>query len=309
MRWLLLASGLCLPLRVLAGAPAPASAADPLPLIDTCIQRVAAEDEEQYDSYAKLCPDLLRALSGSTKPRLRQVLKAEDEADSYLLEDLRASLRLSGTQVRELPLDHAGLKALLDDTLVKKPGKKVSLRERFFEWLRSLFPEPSEEDSRKWEAWLKAIMPPAWVIELIWRLSIAALLILALWFVVNEVRLSGMRIRLRRKPGGLAGDALLPDTVRAPDTRAVNIDEADAPALLRYAIRVLNTRGQLPERQSATVRELLGLLRQTAPQAINSFEIIGLCAERGLFGGSLPEREDLAAARAAARSLTAPAQS
>jgi hypothetical protein len=125
--------------------------------------------------------------------------------------------------------------------------------------------------------------------------------------VVNELRLSGTGLHLRRRTAKPDENAMLPDAGQSKDLRAVNIDEADAPALLRYAIRVLHARGVLPERGSATVRELLALLGQNAPKTINSFEIIGLCAERGLFGGVLPELQELAAARAAARSLTASA--
>ncbi len=301
--WLVLLSAIWPPLS--AAADTPAAAHPLLPLVDACIARASAIDPDDRESLAKTCPALQQALAGAQNPHWRIVLKAQDEADPVLLHDLRASLLSAGAQPRPLPLDHAGLKALLDDTLVKKPEKTPSLRERLLEWLKSLFPEASDKDLERWAAFLKAITPPEWVIELIWRLSIAGVLLLALWLVVNEIPWARLGFQRRADGETPADEVLAPDSRSAHAETAIDIERADAPALWRYAIRLLQARGLLPERASATVRELFAAVRQPAPDYENIIKIIGLYAERQLFAARGLSDPEIKEARAAARTLSA----
>jgi hypothetical protein len=254
-RWLLA-------LTLLAAA-APLAAVEPVAAIDACERQLDRELDVGYARVAQRCPDLAASLSGSPiAPWLpRDWNKAGNDLSADSLTELRTLLSRPALAETVRAPRVAGLTAVLATLHVSEPPHG-GWWTRFKDWLSELFaPRPQDADS----GWLRRLFGsidlPQSTLDVITWLALAAVIVVAIGIVANELRVAGLlgRTRLRRGPAAPAPGA-------GAQTALPSAHSQDQPRrLLELIVARLNDQQRLPPARALTLPELVRAARLPQP--------------------------------------------
>ena len=297
------------------GASAPAADADARldeigRFLDRCIGTLKA-GAEPVPPYRRLileevCPGLAPAVAAlPAAGLLSQPLDWQTTPNQ--LRDLRALLEsFRGQNAGVERFDFAVLPELLARTLQAEPKPTVSWWQRFKEWLAQKLRGSGESDYRWLTEFLKSLDPPDWVADLILRLSVALILLLALAVVVNELRSANLASWLQRR-SRRQGASAVPATGGAARLTWRDVTHLPAgrqpAALLRLVLEELIERGLLPDDQSLTNQEMLVRLGTAERAHAAPFAALAAAADSVLFGDRAVVETQLAPLHHAAQAI------
>lgn len=259
--------------------------------LDRCLRTLGAS-AEPLPPYRRLileevCPGL--AIAVAELPAAASFSQPLDEQTTLnQLQDLRALLvTYHSPPASVVRFDFATLPELLARTLAVEPTPPLSWWQRFKDWLAKKLAGSGKPDYRWLTEFLKSLDPPDWLAEVILRVSIAVILLLALAVVVNELRAAKLASWLQRRsrtqrasraPGvNDAGGLTWKDVANLPPGRQPG-------ALLCLVLQELIGRGLLPDDQSLTNREMLVRLSVAADVHAAPFAQLAAAADAVLFG-------------------------
>ena len=184
-------------------------------------------------------------------------------------------------------------------------AQSLSWFERFKRWLREIFQRKEMQSGQEsWlSRWLEEHPLPEVVRSVLFYASIAAVVLLALGIIINEVR-TAMRGR-RRRISATATDSTEVTRELTPAAFAVETSGERPSALLRLLIATLVKTGRLTGAPSLTHRELAKRARFDDSSQRESFQKIAQLAEREVFSGKELPSDDLVEAVRAGRNLDA----
>ncbi len=247
-----------------------------------CIEVPSAGTATALAEQAELCLDTLFA-DGETLARDRPLPVGEKcaalgsaLADARLPDAWQGSFRDKATPAQLLDLsallrsyrdrpaaihfrpDFGRLESVLTETLEEQPQK--GWWDRFLRWLEERLDKHRTGQIGQLFERLADFLPPAWVVEAIFKGALALLLLLALLVVLNVVRDEGVRDWWRSlfaRTGGRGGmpEPAEPQGLAWPEITGLP-PARQAGALLRYVIRMLAKRGLLAPERTRTNREL-----------------------------------------------------
>ena len=278
--------------------------------LDRCLN-VLDSGPEPVPPYRRLileevCPGLAQAVAVlPAAASLSQPLELQTTPNQ--LRDLRAllgSYRSPPAGVERF--DFSALPELLARTLQVEPAPPVSWWQRFKDWLGKKLRGSGESDYRWLAEFLKSLEPPAWLADLILRGSVAAILLLALAVVVNELRAANLSSWLQRRSRKQRA-SLVPAAAGAAKLAwkdVPSLPPAQQPAaLLRLVLQELIERGLLPDDQSLTNREMLARLGTAARAHVAAFAELATAADSVLFGNRMVAAAQLAPLHQAAQAI------
>jgi len=278
--------------------------------LDRCLRTLDA-GAEPLPPYRRVildevCPGLAPAVAAlPAAGLLNQPLDWQTTPNQ--LRDLRAllgSLRSPYSGVERF--DFAGLHELLARTLQAEPKPPVSWWQRFKDWLAQKLRGSSESDYRWLTEFLQSLDPPEWLGDLILRVSVALILLLALAVVVNELRAAEPRSWLQRRGRRQRASAM---PAAAGASRLTWKDVTNLPpgrqpaALLRLVLEELIERRLLPDDRSLTNRELLVRLGTAGRAHAEPFAQLAAAADSVLFGNRAVVAAQLAPLHQAAEAI------
>lgn len=220
--------------------------------------------------------------------------------------DIKHALESMGWQtIPRGNLDFAGLDSLLKDTLespdpTDKEKGEPGLWEQFTIWLNDqwkqftgwlkekLNPEQDSGVYNKLLEWLSTDLPD-WVAEFFLKGSILLLLLMALLFIVNELRVASLANAFHRATSRFKHKSQLKAMLREKRMPTWS-DIGNMPpsqqviALLHYALSFLTKRHILLEQPSKTNLEYLEILKETAPHYATPFAELVKWADVSLYG-------------------------
>ena len=185
-------------------------------------------------------------------------------------------------------LDGTRLDAILAERIRASPERE-SYWAQFRRWLQGHLREHGLDLAVDWLDMLRA--QPGSAFEWVWRLSMAAIIILALVVLVNEVR-QGRRRRWRRmRPTGFdAAPVRATSAVPSLETvSALPLDEQPS-AVLRIVLAALAVRGMTVAGEGATHREIAGAAADLGGRLGTLLAHLAKLAERARYGGWRPDR-------------------
>jgi hypothetical protein len=176
----------------LLAAAAPLAAVEPVAAIDACVRQLDRELDVGYALVAQHCPDLAASLSGSPiAPWLpRDWNKTGNDLSADSLTELRTLLSRPALAETVRAPRVAALTAVLATLRVSEPPH-TGWWTRFKDWVRELFsPRPQNADS----GWLRRLFGsidlPQSALDVITWLALAAVIVLAIGIVANELRVA-----------------------------------------------------------------------------------------------------------------------
>lgn len=187
--------------------------------------------------------------------------------------------------------DRAGLHAILEQLASEQIEPRRSWWDAVKDWLRSWFAAQDPASGSWLDDLLERLGQSRYLIQLFTYVLLAIVVIAALAFIVNELRLAG--VLSRRSPSRQPGETITPT---AAPRRAEVIDDLDAapamdqPAiLLRLLVAQLVAHGNLATERSLTHHELV--TRASLPDAASQQRFAGVArlAERILYGSDTPD--------------------
>jgi hypothetical protein len=254
-RWLLAVT--------LLAAAAPLAAVEPVAAIDACVRQLDRELDVGYARVAQRCPDLAASLSGSPiAPWLpRDWNRPGNELSADSLTELRTLLSRPALAETVRAPRVAGLAAVMATQHVSEPPH-TTWWTRFKDWLRELFsPRPEDADSGWLRRLIGSIDLSKSALDAISWLALAAVIVLAIGIVANELRIAGLlgRARSRRVRAAPAAGA---DT----QTPLPSAHPQDQPRrLLDLIVARLNEQQRLPPARALTLLELVRAARLPHP--------------------------------------------
>lgn len=278
--------------------------------VDRCLRALDA-GAEPLPPYRRVileeaCPGLAPAVAALPEAGLlNQPLDWQTTPNQ--LRDLHALLgSLQNPHPGVEQFDFAQLHELLARTLETEPKPPVSWWQRFKDWLAQKLRGSAESDYRWLTEFLKSLDPPEWLRDLLLRLSVALVLLLALAVVVNELRAAEPRSWLRGRSRRQRAAAMPPaaGASRLAWKDVIELPAARQPAaLLRLALAALIERGLLPDDGSLTNRELLVRLGTTGSAHTGPFTELAAAADSVLFGNRAVVAAQLASLHHAAQAI------
>ena len=278
--------------------------------LDRCLGTLDA-GTEPLPPYRRLileeiCPGLAPALAAlPAAGLLSQPLEWQTTPNQ--LRDLRALLGSFRTPKASVErFDFAGLPELLARTLQAEPKPPASWWQRLKDWLAQKLGGSTGSDYRWLTEFLKSLDPPEWLADLILRISVALILLLALAVVVNELRAADRRswLRLRSRRHRANAMPAPAGASRLTWKEVINLPPARQPAaLLRLVLEELIERGLLPDDQSLTNREMLARLGTAGRAQAAPFAELATAADSALFGNRAVVAAQLGPLHHAAQSI------
>lgn len=209
-------------------------------------------------------------------------------------------------------IDHPALNAPLAHTLL--PGilarttvdtiVPASWWERFQAWLKQRLDGNEDVDLSWLDDWLRVLDRHSELLAVVMRVSVVLSLVGVLYLILREIELhGGINWRWRRKPRPVNLDTRADRPALAPLGWAEiqMLSAAARPAaLLRWLLLELHARALLPQDDSLTNREQLGLLAARMPTMREPFARVLDELEPCIYGGHVPPAVDELAARVAA---------
>ncbi len=292
--------------------PPPAAAATDLrDTLGDCIEHLSRTGEARPGTraivLADTCPRLSMALE-RFPARGFLAAKLDDTTTFIQLRDLQTLLaRYEEALPERGRFDFQGLRALLDDTLIEAPERKPRVWDLFSQWLQSLLDEHRESDNPWLFNLLKWISLPQWAWTWLGRILVGAIIILALFVIVNELHQSGLARRWRRRSFspvmmGPASASFEQRVLSWPDILSLPVRLRPA-ALLRFIVALLADQGLVPDNRSLTNRELLARLDASDQARARQFKVVISGAESELYGDQPLDQTQLRSLMRAANHL------
>jgi hypothetical protein len=250
-----------------------------LAAIDACLERL--DPQSGSDEIAVGCPDLVRRLESSDAKEWLPAGWAAPSTDlsAASLIDLR---QLIAHQLSlRTPSRPPGLAELRSILVELGPTRTPGAWARFMKWLREALERGDPGPAHSWWDTARA-GPSQTVIDLICYACLAAVVIMALALIVNELRVAGA---FARHPDRIAGDARRTPMAGASDWSAIqNAPTRDRPRLLLELIATrLMELDRLPPAGGFTVRELMQQARLSQGEDRSLLADVALAAERVRF--------------------------
>jgi len=283
--------------------------------IEQCLARVAADRIDVNTDLCAACPNIRSTIRHPTYTRLLDRTLACPVKLAELA-DLAAFERdVARRPSAKAPATNA-LKPVLAD-LALKPEATAGWWDRFRRWFRHWLTDDEGRYPAWLEDWLASLSLPDWFGDVVFKVALLLILVLAGIIVFNELRSLRWRGRLARDGTGRVarerGPTKGPRTLA--DVRALPL-AAQPGALLLVVIEQLVRSGQLPDRRDATNHELALRLHDRAPGLAKPFRAFVNETEAVVYGGRVPDAsvanrlwhaaESLLAANASAATETAP---
>jgi hypothetical protein len=254
-----------------------------LAAIDGCLKHL--DPQSGSDEVAVRCPELIRRLEASDSAAWLPAGWAAPSNDlsAARLIDLRQliahQLLLRTTSP---PPDLAALKSILIELGSTDP-RATGAWARFTRWLREALERGDAAPASSW--WDTARANPSQVlIDLICYGCLAAVVIMAVALIVNELRLAGAFARRPERMGGDARRAAVAVAVASDWGAIQNAPTRDRPRLLLELIAArLMELDRLPPAGGFTVRELLQQARLSQGEDRSLLADVALAAERVRF--------------------------
>lgn len=265
---------------MLAGAAAPVvAAADPLAVIDACVQHLDPANDVGYARIAERCPELAPSLKASAYAAW--LPPDWNQSDNNLsvggLIELRTLLSRRPTGALHAP-QVAHLAPFLAQ-LRSQPQPHRNWWTRFKDWLREALNGRSESGEAGWlERLVGKINPPQVIVRLIVWGALFLLVALAAGIIVNELRLAGLLRRWRARGGAArpAGTGEQPLSLAA----LMQLGVRERPRLLlELILKQLTLQRRLPPARALTVRELQGIVQLPANARAHLFELAAACEQ------------------------------
>jgi len=266
--------------------PAAAGADAALDVIDACAARLDAEIDVGYARVAARCPDLPAALRASSWARWLPVAwtDADNNLSARSLWELH-SLVVSelALQARTVPPEVARLRpilAQLNATAEERRGWWARLQN----WLRRVLARRApHEGAGAFARVFDRMSLPQVVLELVAIVSMALVVALAGFIVVNEWRAAGLRAPwARRRAAGVE-----PARARERPMSWLDIERADAAEQPRMLLELLAARltaaRRLPASAALTVRELLRAAQLSDAEDQSRLLEVAVAAERARY--------------------------
>lgn len=274
----------CASLLIAAGVAPGAFGQDGLATIDGCLQRL--DQQSGYEEIAARCPDLIPRLqaSGSAQWLPGGWSGPGSDLSTPSLRELRHSIAYQLALRAPSPSpDTAELKTILR-ALGPMETTNTGLWARFTRWLREALErrDPAPGHSL-WD--LAHASPSQTVIDLICYACLAAVVVMAVAVIANELRVAGAFAPRRRRNGG---DPRVRSD-RVPTSGWDTIASASPPDRPRLILELISARlielKRLPPAAGFTVRELLQAVRSMRGEDRTLLADVALAAERVRFSG------------------------
>jgi hypothetical protein len=255
--------------------------ADPggLAAIDACLTHL--DPESGSDEIAVRCPDLIRRLEASATAAWLPAgwaAPSNDLSAASLIALHQLITQQLALRPPSRPADLAALQAIL---LELRPTQTPGAWARFTRWLREALGRGDPGPAHSW--WDSARAAPSQtVIDLICYACLAAIVVMALALILNELRVAGV---FARRPDRIAGDAGRTPRAAASDWSAIqSAPPRDRPRLLLELIAArLMELDCLPPAGGFTVRELLQQAQLSHVEDRSLLADVALVAERVRF--------------------------
>lgn len=254
-----------------------------LAAVDGCLAHL--DPQSGSDEIAVRCPDLIRRLAASDVaawlpagwPAPGNDLSAASLMDLRQLIARQLSLRTSSR-----PADLAALKSILAELAPTEPQTTGGWAQ-FTRWLREALERGDAAPADSWWDTARA-RPSQTVIDLICYACLAAVVLMAVALVANELRVAGAFARRRDR---IAGEAQRTPRTVASDWSAIqSAPTRDRPRLLLELIAArLMELDRLPPAGGFTVRELMQQARLSQGEDRSLLADVALAAERVRFSG------------------------
>lgn len=277
---------------------------EPLQIAADCSKKIDPDDTG-IERLEALCPGITSALERlNFSAPLHEGWR--DSIDYYALEDVLSlheyySAAPSGPQARPAAIGQI-LKQLPEEQITAPK----SAWQRFKDRLRELLERKDDGAQSPWGDWLSRHSLPKIVSQIIIYSLVAITIVMALFIVVREVKLSR-----GREPGANKRDAVRKElsgfSAAEPALKLDSIDQLplrDRPAfLLRLLALELRQLGRLPTDHALTHTELSRHAAFKSDDDSNSFANLAAIAERLLYGALTPDDERIEQTVTAGRAL------
>jgi len=292
-------------LLVLAGALLVCNGASSAGLeeLENCVA-LANPNTSGMTALEAACPGLETALReagllSNLPPGWRESLNAAALSDLGLLE------RRYQSPPAAQPPNAGGLRAILAQLASEQAGADKSWWDKAREWLRSWFERPGSASTSWFDRFAERLGQSIDLIKFLTYVLLAIVVIGAVAFVVNELRIAGVLSR-RRQPRR-AGDVVAATLASTPEAAPGDLDSAalsDQPGiLLRLLVARLVAIGVLSGERSLTHGELVAHAAFTDPDQRQRFAGVSQVAERIVYGHGPADGEQIRTVVAAGRSL------
>jgi hypothetical protein len=271
--------------------------------LETCVS-LANPNTSGITALEAACPGLETALLeagllSNLPSRWRESLNATALADLGLLER-----RYQSPPAAQAP-NAGGLQAILDQLASEQARPDKSWWDTAKEWLQSWFMSPGTASTSWFDRFAERLSQSMDLIKALTYLLLVIVVIGAVAFVVNELRIAGVLSR-RRQPRR-AGDVVAATRIAAPEPAAGDLDSAalaDQPGiLLRLLVARLVASGVLSGERSLTHGELVAHAAFSDPDNRQRFARVSQLAERTVYGYGPADGEQIRTVVAAGRSL------
>jgi hypothetical protein len=250
------------------------------PDVDACLARLDPQLDIGYDRIAARCPELMKQLGrGVWAPWLpREWKEPGNDLSAGSLRELRnLVIRESAAKISGRGPEVHALRAVLSGLEVKQPDGWWS---RFKSWLRSKLETREQAADESWLARMVShVGVPQSLRQFIAYGALAAVVVLAMVIVVNELRAAGLLPRARaysRRRASVQPTAR--DKAWNDIERALLLDKPRL--LLELIVKRLGERGLLPPAGALTVRELTRVARLPEPDDRSRLAEVAGAAER-----------------------------
>jgi hypothetical protein len=274
-----------------------------LDVVDACAAQAAA-DTRGIVALETACPGLEAALRETgVVTNLPQGWR--ESLDSNALRDLGALTHRYLEMPAQARPDQAELRAILDELAREQANPRKSWWDAAKEWLRSWFVD-REGSSASWlERFIERLTQSADLVKAIAYVLLGIVVVAAVLFVINELRIAG--VLSRRRQGVIAVNGAVVSRSEAAVPGLADLDAAslsDQPTiLLRLLVARMLANGALPAARNLTHRELVSSATFADVKNGVRFARISQLAERVLYGGGKTDADEARAVVADGRSL------
>lgn len=266
----------------------------PLFLIETCINRLATDNEPNdhadNPNLKNVCPELVSILN---HPRLAHLEPPPgDEVTVSQLYDIQRSLKSFEISPAISPsFDHAGLKQLLEKIYEpeQKPTKIENPIDKFWEWVGQKLRDYFKEDNWFSRHFDFKNETGTNIFDGIKNSIIVILIVLVFYIIINELRAAEIIKLFRRRYRNQ--DARAADELRSQGATLQGISDISnlpmnrqIPALLRYTLQYLIDKNVLPHRYNLTNQEFLTIIKHELPLISRDFELLVTTVDKVIYG-------------------------
>ncbi len=291
----------CLAQGISAGAVADTQ---PLQLVAECSEKID-RDDTGIDRLEELCPGITSALEQlDFSAPLHEGW--DDSIDYYALEDI-LSLHEHYSAAPSGPLpEPASIGQILKQLPEEQIAAPKSAWQRFKDRLRDLLEGRDDGTQSSFASWLNRYSLPKIVAQAVIYSLIAVIIVMAVFIVVREVKLSKQSVPGDRngnqKPAKPAGIVTAESALRLDEIDRLVLSERPA-FLLRLLALDLRQLGRLPADYALTHTELVRHATFKTTRDAGSFADLVAVAERLLYGSSQPDDQRIEQTVNAGRAL------